>query len=298
MPIKSSCVSDKFIKEYLIYLSVERGLSENTLISYENDLAKYISFCKEYELCVGMDSFEGYVSQLTEYGMASRTIQRHYASVKGFVNYLAREHGGEQFNEAKVRYPKSGLKLPKALDPEKVMQIIETVKGVDPLSRRDRAIIELLYASGIRISEMVNLDLRDVDLQEMIVIVKGKGGKERIVPFGSYAEKAVSSYFSKSRPLLCGKVRTQAVFLNSRGGRISRQGCYLIVRKYAQMVGISEVSPHVLRHSCATHMLEGGADLRVIQEMLGHSSISTTGIYTKLRSDLMEEVYLSSHPRA
>lgn len=289
---------------------VERGLADNTLKSYRRDLRRYVS----YLAGAGVEDLpqvteavvSGFLMSLREgdaehpplsAGSAARTV----VAVRGFHKFAVREGLTQQDPAAAVRPPASAKRLPKALPLAEIEAILEAAGAPGTaLALRDRALLELLYGTGARISEAVGLDLDDLDRTEGTVLLRGKGSKERIVPVGSYALAAVEAYLVRSRPELAGVGRgTPAMFLNARGGRLSRQSAWAVLAKAAERAGVtSVVSPHTLRHSFATHLLDGGADVRVVQELLGHASVTTTQVYTLVTVDSLREVYATAHPRA
>lgn len=301
------------IDSYLRHLTVERGMSKNTLAAYRRDLARYEQFLTER----GVDSVEA-ISELTvndfgialtaKWGLAATSVARVLSGVRGFHRYLMIEGVTANDNAARVKPPKPPRRLPKAITVAQIEALLqssgpeatdEDAMALDPIKVRDRAILELLYATGARVSEVVSLDVDDLVDQTMVRLF-GKGSKERIVPVGSYAQRAVEAYLVRVRPVLAklGK-GTPAVFLNQRGSRLSRQSVWQIISDAADKAKLAaEVSPHTLRHSFATHLLEGGADVRVVQELLGHSSVATTQIYTLITVDALREVYSTAHPRA
>jgi integrase/recombinase XerD len=289
---------------------VERGLADNTLKSYRRDLRRYAA----YLAGTGVDdvasvteaSVSGFLMSLREgdpdhqpltAGSAARTV----VAVRGFHRFVVREGLAQHDPAAAVRPPASAKRLPKALPLADIEAILEAAGAPGTaLSMRDRALLEVLYGTGARISEAVGLDLDDLDLEDGTVLLRGKGGKQRIVPVGSYAREAVEAYVVRSRPELSGVGRgLPALFLNARGGRLSRQSAWAVLAKAAERAGVTaDVSPHTLRHSFATHLLDGGADVRVVQELLGHASVTTTQVYTLVTVDSLREVYATAHPRA
>ncbi len=301
------------IDAYLRHLTVERGMSKNTIAAYRRDLNRYEQFLTER----GIDSVET-ISELivgdfgialtAKWGLAATSVARVLSGVRGFHRYLMIEGVTANDNAARVKPPKPPRRLPKAITVAQIEALLassgpeatdEDAMALDPIKVRDRAIIELLYATGARVSEVVSLDVDDLVDQTMVRLF-GKGSKERIVPVGSYAQRAVEAYLVRVRPVLAklGK-GTPAVFLNQRGSRLSRQSVWQVISDAAAKAKLStEVSPHTLRHSFATHLLEGGADVRVVQELLGHSSVATTQIYTLITVDALREVYSTAHPRA
>ena len=292
------------LESYLRHLTLERGLSKNTLAAYKNDLDKYFQFLEQRSLdpvAAGAKDLEEFsISVASSLSASSRA--RLIASLRGYHKFLVMENLRVDDPTKRLRAPKLALRLPKALSQPEVMQLIEA-SGPDPedesadyLRLRNRAIVELMYSTGARVSEIVSLDLDEVD-DSGLMRVRGKGSKERLVPVGSYAKAALDAYLVRSRPALAAKGVARALFVNQRGNRLSRQSIWEIIQKAA--AGLEkEVSPHSLRHSFATHLLEGGADVRVVQELLGHASVTTTQIYTMVSVDTLREVYLAAHPRA
>lgn len=292
------------IEDYLSHLTVERGLSNNTINSYRRDLNRYSKYLGEYEF---ENITETQVGEFTAYlrtgdenhpPLSAASAARTVIAVRGLHKFAVRE-GIVEVNVANaIKPPKPAKRLPKALPLDQVEAILATADSSTALSKRDRALLETLYGCGARISEAVGLDLDDLDLEQGTVLLRGKGSKQRIVPIGSYAVTALENYLAAGRPVLV-KGSQPAVFLNSRGGRLSRQSAWSILREATTKAGISaEVSPHTLRHSFATHLLDGGADVRVVQELLGHASVTTTQIYTLVTVDRLREVYASAHPRS
>jgi integrase/recombinase XerD len=298
------------LTNYLDHLRIERGLSKNTISSYGRDLARFerylISIGKEINQ-VGNGDISNFEVQLKSLGLSLASINRALSALKSFYNYLYIEEGvANPTSEAlSSRLPR---KLPKALTIAEVSALIESAKRPgDALALRDYAILELLYSTGARVSEVIGINTTDISMtsddQAVLHTLKlhGKAGKERLVPLGSYAQRAVEDYLVRTRPALAVKgARDEiALFLNSRGRRISRQSAWQIVLSAARAVGLDgKVSPHVFRHSFATHLLDGGADIRVVQELLGHSSVTTTQIYTLITIDKVREAYSTAHPRA
>jgi len=289
---------------------VERGLADNTLKSYRRDLRRYVSYLAgrgvEEVDAVTEAVVSGFLMSLREgddehgplsAGSAARTV----VAVRGFHKFALREGLAQQDPAAAVRPPSSAKRLPKALPLSEIEAILDAAGAPGTsLALRDRALLEVLYGTGARISEAVGLDLDDLDLEEGTVLLRGKGGKQRVVPVGSYAREAVEAYVVRARPDLSGVGRgSAALFLNARGGRLSRQSAWAVLSRAADRAGVTaEVSPHTLRHSFATHLLDGGADVRVVQELLGHASVTTTQVYTLVTVDSLREVYATAHPRA
>jgi len=293
------------LDSYLRHLTIERGLSRNTINSYRTDLFKYLAFLESRNkdlLNVNADDIDKFVSSLNQAGAASSSSARAIASIRGLHKYLILESKRTDDPTVKTRAPKLPMRLPKALSQDQVIQLLNAA-GPEPdsdpssdlIRLRDRALLELLYSTGARVSEIADLDLDEVN-DNGLMRVRGKGSKERIVPVGSFAYAALEAYLSRVRPALV-KSSTPAVFLNQRGGRLSRQSIWQIIQKAGEVCGL-EVSPHTLRHCFATHLIEGGADVRVVQELLGHASVTTTQIYTKVTIDTLREAFQASHPRA
>ena len=286
------------VAEFLASLAVERGLADATIRAYRRDLADYLSFLDGR--IPDRDLIDGFVADLHGRGWVATTVARKIAAVRGLHRFLIAEDLAGDDPSTMVDAPRPGARLPKALEIDETLKLIESPDSATPLGKRDRAILEFMYASGARVSEVVGLDLYDLDLDDRTAMVTGKGSRQRLVPIGRQAIEAISRYLPDRRASLGGRPDPGAVFLNARGGRLSRQGVWGIVRKAAQRAGLApeSVSPHVLRHSAATHMVEGGADLRTVQEMLGHASISTTQVYTRVSPQHLIEVYVDSHPRS
>ncbi|ACV21923.1 site-specific tyrosine recombinase [Slackia heliotrinireducens] len=289
--------------DYLAYLSVERGSSSLTVGSYATDLNDYISFLGERGVpdsaAITRDDVVAYEYDLRRRGYADSSIERHLSALKGFHRFLVGE-GVTKGNPADlVSLPKVPDRLPDVLSVSEVNELLDQPFKDGPLGLRDQAALELLYGCGLRASELISLDLGDVFFAEGILRVMGKGSRERIVPIGGSAQRVLLDYLENGRPKLAKPSKTDgAVILNARGGRLSRQALHTIVRTAGATIGRPDLHPHTLRHSFATHMLEGGADLRTIQEILGHSDISTTQIYVHVDRSHIREEYLAAHPRA
>jgi integrase/recombinase XerD len=293
------------VLEFLSWLQVERGRSANTLAAYRRDLIAYCTWLERPPRDAAEADLERYVGELRSSGRASSSVARAMVAVRTMHRFLASEGVVLTDIGADVASPRVPAGVPKALSEQEVGRLLDAVVGSDSVARRDRAIVEVLYGTGMRISELVGLSLSDVDLDDRLARVFGKGSKERVVPLGRHATAALTEWFELSGRGAMEPQRwarrgdSEAVFLNQRGGRLSRQGAWGVVRLYGDRVGLNDrLSPHVLRHSCATHMLEHGADIRVVQELLGHASISTTQVYTKISADRLRSVYESAHPRA
>ncbi|QWZ10517.1 site-specific tyrosine recombinase XerD [Nocardioides panacis] len=298
------------VRTYLDHLVVERGLADNTLKSYRRDLRRYAGWLADR----GVEGFDGVREEtVTEFLVALRegdqdhpplsagSAARTVVAVRGFHRFAVREGLTQVDPSAAVRPPAPAKRLPKALPLSDIERILEAAGAPGTaLALRDRALLEVLYGTGARISEAVGLDLDDLDLEQGSVLLRGKGGKERMVPVGSYAREAVNAYLVRGRPELSSVGHgLPAMFLNARGGRLSRQSAWTVLVRAAERAGVpAEVSPHTLRHSFATHLLDGGADVRVVQELLGHASVTTTQVYTLVTVDSLREVYATAHPRA
>ena len=302
-------LSDKhIISDFLLWLSVEKGRADTTLAAYKRDLNKLIDWINDNGLSIqtlGENDAIRFLRSLQAADYSDATITRTMVSVRSLYMFMDIE-GLRMDNPTKnIELPRVPKGLPKALSVEEVNELLAAIEGDSPSARRDRAILEVLYGTGARITEVVNLSLGDLDHADNLIKVLGKGDKERIVPVGRFAMKALHAWLKPEgrgsfEPKEWKSRRdSEALFLNTRGARLSRQGGWGIVKKYGAKVGLgSKLSPHTLRHCCATHMLEHGADIRTVQELLGHSSITTTQIYTKVSRDRLIESYRSAHPRA
>lgn len=295
-------------EEYLVWLSVERGRSANTLAAYRRDLRTYHRWLQATAtdlVDVGPADLEAFVAHLRASGRAPASVARGLVPVRGLHAFLAEEGMVPSDAASDVERPRVPAGLPKALTEEQVGRLLDRVVGDGPLVLRDRAILEVLYGTGLRISELVGLGLGDVDLEGGLLRAFGKGAKERVVPLGRHARASLAAWLGPAgRPLVeperwARRGDSDAVLLNARGGRLSRQGAWMVVKRYGEAAGLGPVlTPHVLRHSCATHMLDHGADIRAVQELLGHASISTTQVYTLVSTERLWRVYDESHPRA
>jgi integrase/recombinase XerD len=298
---------ERHVQRFLDHLLVERGLSAHTIAAYRRDLARYAAFLRERGRRDVAEVSErdvtahiAHISQPREDGSSYRatSVVRALSSIRAFHRFALREGDAEGDPTAGVLRPRLPKRLPKPLSVEEVTRLLAQPDR-SPAGIRDRAVLETLYGAGLRVSELVGLDVDDVDLEGGSVRVLGKGGKERDVPIGRYAREAISAYLTRVRPTIATRRSRAALFLNLRGGRLTRQGCALILESHARAAGIAKrVSPHTLRHSFATHLLEGGADVRVVQELLGHASVATTQVYTLVTEEHLREVYYTSHPRA
>jgi len=296
------------VEDLLMWLSAERGRSASTLSAYRRDLRRYVTWLKARGRAlegVGEPDLLAYVGDLRSSGLAPASVARALVPVRALHRFLADEGRATTDPSAHLELPKVPRGLPKALSEAEVNRLLEAPVGEGPAARRDRAMLEVLYGTGIRVSELVGLSLGDLDLDAALLRAFGKGSKERIVPVGSPALRALAEWLGPGgRPELVPerwrrRGDAEAVFLNQRGGRLSRQGAWEVLRRHARRVDLDAVvSPHVLRHSCATHMLDHGADIRAVQELLGHASVSTTQVYTLVSTERLWEVYRSAHPRA
>jgi integrase/recombinase XerD len=293
--------------DFLAYLELERGLSRNTLEAYRSDLQQYGQFLGRRgisPLDVTAADLTAFVSELAAGGdrrtaVAPATLQRKVACLRSFYRHLRRDQILEHDPTAELRPPRSTGRLPKVLTRDEVAGLLAQPRGNSPAALRDRALLETMYACGLRASEAIALELSELDLEAGILRARGKGSKERIVPIGSKAIESLQAYLARSRPRLVGPRDEQRVFVNLRGGGLSRQGLYKIVQRHARSAGLEQrMTPHTLRHTFATHLLAGGCDLRSLQEMLGHADIGTTQIYTHLSADRLRDVYFDAHPRA
>ncbi len=313
---------EPLLLDFLAYLELERGLSRNTLEAYRSDLLQFGEFLHRRgvgaadarhgelaaflsELADGRPGGQDGSGEQPRAPVAASTLARKVACLRSFYRYLRREGTISHDPTAELRGPRKPQRLPRVLSREQVARLLAQPAGSQPLALRDRALLEVMYACGLRASELVGLELADVDLEEALLCARGKGSKERIVPIGRQAVAALHAYCRTGRALLIGAHAPNTphgqarVFLNSRGSPLTRQGLYKIVQGHARSAGLHErMSPHTLRHSFATHLLAGGCDLRSLQEMLGHADLATTQVYTHLSADRLKEAYFSAHPRA
>ncbi|MBP6994699.1 MAG: site-specific tyrosine recombinase XerD [Phycicoccus sp.] len=308
-PARSTPV-DRAVGAWLTHLDVERGMSRHTLSAYRRDLRRYTGYLRDRGIDDPADVTEGllddFLASLREgdahhQPLAASSAARTLVAVRGLHRFLVQEGEVGDDPARSVAPPRPPKRLPKAISLAQVERLLEAAQAQEPpAGLRDRALLEILYGCGARISEAVGLDLDDVDLETGLVRLRGKGGKDRVVPLGSYARDALTAYLVRARPTLAAAGRgTPAVFLNQRGGRLSRQGAWGRLRDAAERAQLpGHLSPHTLRHSFATHLLEGGADVRVVQELLGHASVTTTQIYTLVTVQHLREVYAQAHPRA
>ncbi|MCR4871105.1 MAG: tyrosine recombinase XerD [Atopobiaceae bacterium] len=289
-------------REYLDYLAIERGSSSNTVEAYGRDLDRYLAFLSDAGVVRPEDvtraAIEDHIAALTGVGLAPTSVERAVSAIKGFHRFMVADQITENHPTADLPLPSKPKHLPDVLSIEQARALLEQTFRETPLDQRDRAILEVLYGCGLRVSELCGLDQREVYLDDEMLRVFGKGSKERVVPIMGSAAAALGDYLVRWRPQLVGKRLSGAVFLNARGGRISRQSVHAICERYGRLVGIEGLHPHTLRHSFATHMLEGGADLRIVQEILGHANIATTQLYTHVDRTHVRMAYLAAHPRA
>lgn len=283
------------VGKFLDHLAVERGSSQNTLLAYRRDFQEFFSL---FDVLDGTSVAE-YLAYMRRHEYSASTISRRISSLRSLENFLSLNDASR--TPWNVDSGRIARRLPKALPYESIRRIIESTED-QPSGLRDRAILEVLYATGLRVSECVNLEMNQIDsLQDEVtfVIVLGKGGKERLVPLGGHALKACNDYLVRARPSLVRNVRESALFLNNNGARLTRQGIWQIIKRASKRAGVGErVTPHSFRHSFATHMIERGADVRAVQELLGHASVVTTQIYTLITQDILREAHAESHPRA
>lgn len=310
---------ESLILDFLAYLELERGLSRNTLEAYRSDLLQFGRFLQRRGVGVTQaqhGDLAAFISELagtprerapTAGGAAdpvrppaaASTLGRKVACLRSFYRHLRREGLIEHDPTAELHGPRKTQRLPRVLTRDEVARLLREPQGTEPLAQRDRALLELMYACGLRVSEVTGLELADVDLQEGMLRARGKGSKERLVPVGRQAIVALSAYAARGRPALLGAKTEGKLFLNRRGSGLTRQGLYKIVQGHARGAGLHErMSPHTLRHSFATHLLAGGCDLRSLQEMLGHADLATTQVYTHLSAERLKDAYFSAHPRA
>lgn len=293
-----------FLKnEYGYYLKREKGLSENTIDAYLRDITQYIGFLDKYRKIKRVDQITktdilAYLKSLKNRNLSAKSTSRKLSSIKGFHQFLLLEKETSEDVSSAIEAPKIERNLPDVLSVDEVIRLIEHVKGTEPLDLRNLALLELIYGSGLRVSELLNLKISDIHLTASYVKILGKGSKERQVPLGQMSVIALREYLTKGRPQLI-KIENNFLFLNQYGNKLSRQGFFKLLKKIAKDSNITkEVSPHTLRHSFATHLLEAGIDLRTLQELLGHEDISTTQIYTHISQKHLKESYLDAHPRA
>ncbi|MDX6719048.1 MAG: integrase/recombinase XerD [Solirubrobacteraceae bacterium] len=295
------------VLDFLAYLEFERGLSRNTLEAYRSDLLQFGQFLVREQLdatTLGHAELARFLSELAAGGpqrraVAPATIQRKTACLRSFYRHLRREEVITHDPTAELRSPRKNLKLPQVLSRDEVAKLLAAPRGSEPAALRDRAMLEIMYACGLRASEAVDLTVGALDVRAGILRARGKGSKERLIPVGREAIAASRAYLERGRPRLVGVRDERHLFVNHRGGGLTRQGLYKIVQRHARAAGLdAKMSPHTLRHTFATHLLAGGCDLRSLQEMLGHADVATTQIYTHLSADRLKDVYFKAHPRA
>lgn len=293
---------EALVQKFVNFLERDKRLSVNTLQSYRRDIEQYFIYLQEINLQnisnTNKTTVITYLLYLQKKGRATSTISRNLASIRSFYQYITKNKLIDQDPTAELESPKVEKKLPQILSPEEVELLLEQPQCVDLKGFRDKAMLELLYATGIRVSELIQLDVEDMNI-DMAYIRCNKGSRERMIPIGSIAISALKEYMSKSRPLLILRNDEKALFVNINGGRLTRQGFWKIIKQYKNQAQINkDITPHTLRHSFAAHLLENGADLRSLQEMLGHSDISSTQIYAQIAKNRIREVYKKTHPRA
>jgi integrase/recombinase XerD len=293
---------EHLVLDFLAYLEFERGLSRNTLDAYRTDLLQYGRFLEEREesaLEATPGDVSDFLEKLARGGSSPATIHRKSACLRSFYRHLRRDGLLDTDPTASLSTPRRSRKLPQVLTRGEVEKLLSQPRGTEPAALRDRALLEVMYACGLRASEAIGLELMDVDVEEGVLRARGKGSKERVVPIGQAALRALRMYLERGRPKLVKGAPEAHLFVNFRGGHLTRQGLYKIVRRHAQTAGLADrMSPHTLRHTFATHLLAGGCDLRSVQEMLGHADVSTTQLYTHLSSERLKDVYFRAHPRA
>jgi integrase/recombinase XerD len=297
---------ESLVMDFLASMELERGLSRNTLTAYRTDLLQYGQFLagRGFDATtVGPAEVSDFLAELAEGNgrppCSPATIHRKAACLRAFYRHLRREELMDRDPTAALKSPRRGKRLPNVLNQAEVKQLLAQPRGAAPVALRDRALLELMYASGLRASEATDLEVGDIDFSRNFLRARGKGSKERIVPLGRQAAAAIQAYLRSGRPKLLGERLEPRLFVNYRGGPLSRQGLYKIVQRHARTAGLAErMSPHTLRHTFATHLLAGGCDLRSVQEMLGHADISTTQLYTHLSGEQLRDVYFKAHPRA
>ncbi|MEP6953894.1 MAG: site-specific tyrosine recombinase XerD [Solirubrobacteraceae bacterium] len=298
---------EHLLLDFLAYLEFERGLSRNTLEAYRSDLLQLGAFLRRRDVeapAAQHADLSAFLSELATGGperppVAPATLQRKAACLRSFYRHLRREAIIHHDPTADLRAPRKSQKLPQVLSRDEVARLLAAPRGTEPPALRDRALLELMYACGLRASEAIGLDVRDIDLVAGVLRARGKGSKERLVPVGRTAIAAVETYLEHGRPAFVGLRDESRLFVNRRGGGLTRQGLYKIVQRHAADAGLQDrMSPHTLRHTFATHLLAGGCDLRSLQEMLGHADIATTQIYTHLSAERLKDAYFKAHPRA
>ncbi|HZK25419.1 MAG TPA: site-specific tyrosine recombinase XerD [Oscillospiraceae bacterium] len=294
---------EKTLRDFINYLAVEKGLAQNTLEAYNRDLKTFCQYLQRFGVTkiedVTRNNIVGYLRELQKSGRATATLSRNMASIRSFYNFLFQERRVVENPAADLSSPKIEKKLPRVLSTEEVDLLLEQPDQLQVSGLRDKAMLEVIYATGIRVSELMSLNILDINLEAGFLRCTGKGSKERIIPLGSFAIQHLNTYLNKGRPKLVRERSETSLFVNLHGKRLTRQGFWKILKKYAQKAGIAkDITPHTMRHSFATHLLENGADLRSVQEMLGHADISTTQIYTQVTQRKLRDIYNKTHPRA
>ncbi len=296
-------IYEKALRDFINYITVEKGLSQNTIDSYRRDIIKYLNYIQDSEIKsldnIKREVISKYLNSLRKKRYSSTTVARMVTSIRSFSKLLLREEYCSHNPASHIKIPSTKKILPKILSIAEVNFLLDFKDLITPLDFRNKAMLELMYASGVRVSELISLNVGDVDLEDGFLRCMGKGSKERIVPIGKSAIFYVRSYLEHSRGKLKPAFREYALFLNFRGKRLTRQGYWKIIKSRAKQVGLyNKVTPHILRHSFATHLIENGAEIRAVQEMLGHSDISTTQVYIHLSQSYLREIYDRLHPRA
>jgi integrase/recombinase XerD len=287
------------ITAFLNFCRLEKGLAANSLQAYSNDLSNFSAFLGNMEAAPDAEDLRRYLDHLNESGLSGRSVARRLTTLRGLFGFLLREGLIEADPSEHLRAPRQWLTIPKFLNLEEIERIIECTDGATPRGLRDRAMLELLYAAGLRVTELCRAGIGDLNLEMGILRTNGKGNKQRLVPVGKAAVKAVANYLQGGRAGLLKGRASRFLFVTARGGCLTRQGFWKLLGGYGRKAGIFRgLTPHMLRHSFATHLLEGGADLRIVQELLGHASISTTQLYTHLTGERIKDVYARAHPRA
>jgi len=294
---------ERLLKEFIYFLSVEKGLSSNTLESYQRDLRKFFLFLRGKNINeienISRTIITDFLMEQREKGLAPSTLTRNLASIRSFYQFLLKEQIITENPSVELETPRAEKKLPRVLSFDEIELLLEQPETKNAIGLRDKAMLELLYATGIRVSELVSLNVNEVNMKMGFLKCDGKGNKERMIPLGSVAIRSIQEYLQNSRPKILKQKEEKALFVNQQGTRLTRQGFWKILKKYALKAGIeTDITPHTLRHSFATHLLENGADLRSVQEMLGHADIATTQIYTHVARRKIKEIYNQTHPRA
>jgi len=293
---------EQYVDDFINFLKIERNLAQNTIQAYATDLIEYIDYLELHNISaiteINADTISNFIVELTRKDNSSFTISRKLSAIRMFHHFLVGEDYCDENPASMISFPKLSRKLPTYLDISEIEQLLMQPDLSDKYGLRDRALLEYAYATGVRVSELVSTKIQDIIEDEELVRVMGKGSRMRLIPIGESALHYIDLYYSESRPLLLKLHKTDILFLNHHGQKLSRMGFWKILRKYVVLAGIKKhVSPHTLRHSFATHLIEGGADLRAVQEMLGHVSISSTQIYTHLDREYLKEVHRTFHPR-